>query len=106
MRSAKLPRHRAEGDSRPAREAILRGPLIGVSMPQPSRRLLDATVFVTFVAAIAGPASGQEEGQWTRPGKDFAATRFSRLTELTPATVGRLRPVWSFSTGVLGGHEG
>lgn len=40
------------------------------------------------------------------PGRDYAATRYSGLTGITTANVGRLRPVWSFSTGVLGGHEG
>lgn len=29
-----------------------------------------------------------------------------RLDEITAANVGRLRPTWTFSTGVLGGHEG
>lgn len=28
------------------------------------------------------------------------------LTEITPSNAARLRPVWTFSTGVLGGHEG
>jgi PQQ-dependent dehydrogenase (methanol/ethanol family) len=53
-----------------------------------------------------GLARAQEDGQWTRPGKDLGATRFSGLAQLTPQNVGSLRPVWNFSTGVLGGHEG
>lgn len=40
------------------------------------------------------------------PGKDNASTRFSELTQITRANASRLRAVWSFSTGVLGGHEG
>ena len=40
------------------------------------------------------------------PGRDYAATRYSGLSELTPANVARLKPVWSFSTGVIHGHEG
>ena len=40
------------------------------------------------------------------PGKDFAATRFSALAQLTPDNVAGLKPVWNFSTGVLRGHEG
>ena len=40
------------------------------------------------------------------PGRDYAATRFSGLAEITRSNVARLRPVWSFSTGVLHGHEG
>ncbi|HEX5962771.1 MAG TPA: PQQ-binding-like beta-propeller repeat protein, partial [Gemmatimonadales bacterium] len=53
----------------------------------------------------AAPAA-KEDGQWTMPGKDYASTRFSGLTQITSANARRLRPVWSFSTGVLGGHEG
>src|SRR5467141_1165072 len=58
----------------------------------------------TLVADSGRPE--QDDGQWTMPGKDFAATRYSGLAGITPANVTRLRPQWSFSTGVLGGHEG
>src|SRR5437879_2356156 len=67
---------------------------------------------VTFLLLVAALLVGEaaapprDDGQWTMPGKDFAATRYSGLTEITPANVARLRPQWSFSTGVLGGHEG
>jgi lanthanide-dependent methanol dehydrogenase len=40
------------------------------------------------------------------PAKNFASTRFSGLAQITSGNARRLRPVWSFSTGVLGGHEG
>src|SRR5438876_5797005 len=40
------------------------------------------------------------------PAKDYAATRYSRLAQISPRNAARMRPVWSFSTGVLGGHEG
>jgi PQQ-dependent dehydrogenase (methanol/ethanol family) len=40
------------------------------------------------------------------PGRDYAGTRYSPLTQITAANAPRLRAVWSFSTGVLGGHEG
>jgi len=40
------------------------------------------------------------------PAKDFAGTRFSALADITPQKAPSLHPVWTFSTGVLGGHEG
>src|SRR5690242_16586380 len=40
------------------------------------------------------------------PAKDYSATRYSGLIQITKTNAGRLRPVWTFSTGVLGGHEG
>ena len=46
------------------------------------------------------------DGQWTMPGHDYAATRFSSLAQINRTNAARLKAVWSFSTGVLGGHEG
>ncbi|HSE50716.1 MAG TPA: PQQ-dependent dehydrogenase, methanol/ethanol family [Gemmatimonadales bacterium] len=60
----------------------------------------------SVVAPCAGAAQRQDDGQWVMPGRDYASTRYSGLTQLTPANVARLRPVWNFSTGVLRGHEG
>lgn len=37
---------------------------------------------------------------------DYANTRYSRLDQITTANVGQLRVAWTFSTGVLRGHEG
>jgi lanthanide-dependent methanol dehydrogenase len=67
---------------------------------------LGGGVVALMAVLITGRAAAQDDGQWTRPGKDLGATRYSGLTAITPANVGRLRPVWTFSTGVLGGHEG
>jgi PQQ-dependent dehydrogenase (methanol/ethanol family) len=64
----------------------------------------------TAVAAQTTPrtkmAAAKDDGQWTMPGKDYASTRFSSLAQITAGNAKRLRPLWSFSTGVLGGHEG
>src|SRR5215210_5474908 len=48
----------------------------------------------------------KEDGQWSMPGKDYGSTRFSGLNQITASNAKQLKPVWSFSTGVLGGHEG
>ena len=61
---------------------------------------------VPVAAAQTKPAAAKEDGQWTMPGKDFGATRYSGLNQITPANAKGLKAVWSFSTGVLGGHEG
>jgi PQQ-dependent dehydrogenase (methanol/ethanol family) len=74
-----------------------------------SVRFSRSTVAICFAAALAaGPAysQGHDDGEWTMPGKDYAGTRFSGLAQITSTNVGQLKPVWSFSTGVLGGHEG
>jgi len=56
--------------------------------------------------ALAGAVRAQDDGQWTSPGKDNGVTRYSGLTDITAENVAQLRPTWTFSTGVLGGHEG
>lgn len=55
---------------------------------------------------VARAVVPRDDGRWTMPGKDYAATRYSGLAQLTPANVQGLKPVWNFSTGVLRGHEG
>src|SRR5258708_33483341 len=64
-----------------------------------------APVAAVALIVLQGPVS-RDDGQWIMPGKDFAATRYSGLSQITARNAPRLRPVWSFSTGVLGGHEG
>ena len=48
----------------------------------------------------------QEPGQWVLPGKDYAMTRHSPLDQITKDNVKDLEAAWTFSTGVLRGHEG
>ncbi len=59
-------------------------------------------------AMLTGPVRAQagSDGEWTMPGRDYSSTRFSKLAEITSANATRLRPVWTFSTGVLAGHQG
>jgi lanthanide-dependent methanol dehydrogenase len=40
------------------------------------------------------------------PGADYSNSRYSELAQITPANVRNLRAAWTFSTGVLRGHEG
>src|SRR5438105_4852977 len=47
-----------------------------------------------------------DDNQWALPGKNYAATRYSTLRQITAANVKSLKQVWSFSTGALRGHEG
>ena len=51
-------------------------------------------------------AGAPADGEWPMPAGDASATRYSPLAQIDVANAPRLRPVWSFSTGVLGGHEG
>ena len=46
-----------------------------------------------------------EDGQWIMPAKNYSSTRFSGLQDINKTNVGSLKLAWSFSTGVLRGHE-
>ena len=48
----------------------------------------------------------KDDGQWVMPGKDYAGTRYSTLSQINTRNVKRLKAAWTFSTGVLRGHEG
>ena len=47
-----------------------------------------------------------DSDQWVLPGKDYSLTRFSELEQINTANVANLTAAWTFSTGVLRGHEG
>ncbi|WP_224008037.1 lanthanide-dependent methanol dehydrogenase XoxF5 [Aureimonas sp. SA4125] len=48
----------------------------------------------------------QNAADWTMPTGDYANTRYSTLDKINKGNVKDLVPAWTFSTGVLRGHEG
>ena len=75
-------------------------------------------LFGTCLSAAAAFAAGstyaneeliklsQDAKQWVMPAGNYANTRHSMLKQITAANVGKLQVAWTFSTGVLRGHEG
>jgi PQQ-dependent dehydrogenase (methanol/ethanol family) len=71
---------------------------------------------VVFAATFALPATAmandelmkmqEDPHQWVTALGDYAGTRYSELDQINKDNVGELQAVWSFSTGVLRGHEG
>src|SRR3989304_7120237 len=43
---------------------------------------------------------------WSQPAGNYANTRYSGLDQINQGNVGSLKVAWTFSTGVLRGHEG
>jgi lanthanide-dependent methanol dehydrogenase len=78
----------------------------------PRSRWPGVAVLLTTLGCLstlsAGPSVAQagSDAEWTMPAKDYSSTRFSKLAQITPANATGLRPVWTFSTGVLAGHQG
>jgi alcohol dehydrogenase (cytochrome c) len=48
----------------------------------------------------------QDPNQWVLQTGDYANTRYSKLDQINASNVGKLQVAWTFSTGVLRGHEG
>src|ERR1700732_3683309 len=78
------------------------------------RKVLFATCFGAMATIAAGAATANDELSkmsqdpkgWVMPAGDYANTRYSKLNQITAANVGKLQVAWTFSTGVLRGHEG
>ncbi len=76
------------------------------------RRTLLSTAAI--FAGMAAPAFANEgltgliddPTQWAIQTGDYANTRFSELDQINRENVGDLQAAWTFSTGVLRGHEG
>ena len=55
---------------------------------------------------IASAPPNAKAGEWLLPGRDYSNSRYSELAQITQANAANLRVSWTFSTGVLRGHEG
>ncbi len=51
-------------------------------------------------------ALSNDANNWAMPTGDYANTRYSKLDQINASNVGSLKVAWTFSTGVLRGHEG
>ena len=61
-------------------------------------------VWIAFItAAMVAPAIGAPDAGWPAYGGDGGGTRFSPLSQITPANVADLEVAWTFRTGELGG---
>ena len=56
-------------------------------------------------AAAPSPVA-EADKQWTMQNKNQSATRYSSVNEINAENVKSLKVAWTFSTGVLRGHEG
>src|SRR3954469_16890464 len=83
--------------------------LVACHPSQPKQQFGSATVYGAAPAgdhAVApAAASPADDGNWVMPGKDYAATRFSGLNQVTPANVSKLALSFTFSTATTRGYE-
>jgi lanthanide-dependent methanol dehydrogenase len=78
------------------------------------RKFLLTTCLGAVAAFAAGAAHANDElikmsqnpKDWVLPTGNYANHRHSQLKQITAQNVGKLQVAWTFSTGVLRGHEG
>src|ERR1700760_4553724 len=79
------------------------------------KRVLVVTTSICGLMAAYGSASRADEEldriakdpkQWVMQQGDDANTRYSKLKQINSSNVKKLQVAWTFSTGVLRGHEG
>src|SRR6201991_5448 len=78
------------------------------------RKVLLATGLSAMAVFAAGSALANDEvnrmsqnpAEWVMPAGDYANTRYSKLKQINASNAGKLQVAWTFSTGVLRGHEG
>ena len=78
------------------------------------RKVLLSTCLGAAALFAAGSAYANQElmkmsqnpKDWVMPTGDYANHRYSTLKQITADNVGKLTSAWTFSTGVLRGHEG
>jgi PQQ-dependent dehydrogenase (methanol/ethanol family) len=65
------------------------------------------------ITALAGPAyaddlvkMSESQADWVMPARTYDNQRYSTLKQINTGNVGKLQVAWTFSTGVLRGHEG
>jgi len=76
--------------------------------------LLRLSTFGAVAAFAAGTAyandalikMSENPKDWVMPARTYDAQRYSPLKQINTTNVGKLQAAWSFSTGVLRGHEG
>ena len=77
--------------------------------------LLGCTMLLgAAVLAFSAPASANDDlvkmqndpNQWVMPTGSYDNQRYSKLDQINASNASKLHPVWTFSTGVLRGHEG
>jgi len=78
------------------------------------RKLLLLSCVGVGAMLVSGAANANQQlekmsknaADWVMPAGNYASQRFTQLKQITPENVKHLAPAWTFSTGVLRGHEG
>jgi PQQ-dependent dehydrogenase (methanol/ethanol family) len=83
--------------------------LLSYSMPVMADDAAPAAAPAAAPQEVSGPTAAklmQNPNDWVLQTGDYANTRYSKLDQINKSNVKNLQVAWTFSTGVLRGHEG
>ncbi|MFC6488996.1 methanol/ethanol family PQQ-dependent dehydrogenase [Nitratireductor sp. GCM10026969] len=88
-------------------------PATGSAVPAGGRGFASTVSAAAFFCAFLSGAHAnenlielsQDDTQWVMPAKNYASTRFSGLDQIDAENVQDLQVAWTFSTGLVRGHE-
>ena len=88
------------------------GRMTTIGPNHPTQRAM-RRVALCLMIAVGSPTGAQgattqpstNAGDWPMAARDYASTRFSPLQEISPTNVASLKLAYTFSTGVVRGHE-
>src|SRR3954467_9232670 len=75
----------------------------GCNSPRQASDAVKASSTPSVTSQDSAVTAEADDGTWVRPARDYGSTRFSGLTEITPATVKQLVVKSTFSTGFTRG---
>ena len=80
----------------------------GQSLRRPWRRLTMALLAVPVLAFANADVEKNiaNANNWATQAGDMFNQRYSKLKQINTGNVGKMQVAWTFSTGVLRGHEG
>jgi PQQ-dependent dehydrogenase (methanol/ethanol family) len=98
----------------PGKDMTIKHNTGGFDMHKVLATCLSVTALGVAAAFAAGGASANDElikmsqnpKDWVMPTGGYSNQRYSELKQINAGNVGKLQVAWTFSTGVLRGHEG
>ncbi|MGH7068610.1 MAG: hypothetical protein ACREFO_01165 [Acetobacteraceae bacterium] len=82
------------------------GALAGAMIASPTASAQNATTGSTNGSLPSLAQASANPDNWAIPALNYSSTRYSPLNQITAGNASQLTPAWTFSTGVLRGHEG
>jgi alcohol dehydrogenase (cytochrome c) len=93
------------GSAQPPRPAAAPQPVATLPIPPQPPPAPEPSVLQHYTPVTAERLKNPGDGDWLMARRTYDGWGYSPLTQITPANVKRLQPVWVMSTGMNNGHQ-